>query len=145
MPYLIKSLSDDLSTFIGNATEKELSELEDRFGNMLAVCEEIRSGFSLIRDLFIFTSHRLIYLDYKGVTGIQVEFRSIPFKSLTSWSFESAGPAGISQTLRLWIAGFPKPFKVDFPRDADVQNLEVLIAEAVFMQYDQGQNNLNAL
>ena len=116
---------------IGNANEITTEALPDRFENMLAFNEEIRSGFKIIRDYIVFTNLRLIYSDHQGVTGMKCEDRSFPYRSLVSWSFETAGPTMANKTVRIWLYGIPKPYKLDFPPKYDLIELEVAFAEAL--------------
>ena len=53
------------SAFIGNAGAVSQEDLKKDYGKLLISGEEIELGFKLIRDLFIFTTKRLILMTNK--------------------------------------------------------------------------------
>ena len=75
------------SALLGNAGEVSKQDLKKDYGNLLIDQEEIELGFKLVRDLFIFTSKRLILIDKQGLTGSKIEYKSISYKSITRFSF----------------------------------------------------------
>jgi|GEM_PF-178635 len=131
MKKFLLSFFRDFQTLQGNAVEIEPEKLDEHVQNMLLPNEEIRSVTQVIRDVFVFTDYRLICIDYQGVTGIQTEYRSIPYRSISSWSLETAGPVGISKVLKIWIFGNVKPFKVRISREYETLSIEMAFAEIV--------------
>ena len=79
------------SAFIGNAGAVSQEDLKKDYGKLLISGEEIELGFKLIRDLFIFTTKRLILIDKQGLTGSKIEYKSITYKSISRFSIETAG------------------------------------------------------
>ena len=79
-----------LNHLLGNATEINLSELKEELDTILAQDEELVAGFKIFRDKWIFTSKRLIMIDVQGLTGSKREYHSLPYKSITHFSFETA-------------------------------------------------------
>lgn len=53
--------------------------------------ENVEAAFKLVRDLIVFTEKRLILVDKQGITGKKTEFQSIPYKSISRFSVETAG------------------------------------------------------
>ena len=70
------------SAILGNAGTVSNEELQKNFGILLIEGEIIELGFKLIRDTFIFTNKRLIFIDKQGITGSKTEYKSISYKSI---------------------------------------------------------------
>ena len=79
------------SEMMGNASEIDINEIREDYAKFLASGERIEHAYRLIRDLFIFTDKRLILVDVQGLTGKKTEYLSIPYKSITHFSIETAG------------------------------------------------------
>jgi Bacterial PH domain len=80
-----------LEGLLGNASEVEASKLQTEFAQVLASGEQIERANQLIRDMFVFTDKRLIFVNRQGMTGKKVEYQSIPYRSITRFSIETAG------------------------------------------------------
>jgi hypothetical protein len=80
-----------LDGLMGNASEIDQAKIQGDFARVLAVGEQIEKAYQLIRDLFVFTNKRLILVDKQGLTGNKVEYHSLPYKSITHFSVETAG------------------------------------------------------
>lgn len=61
----------------------------------------IEKAYQLIRDLFVFTNKRLILVDKQDLTGHKVEYHSLPYKSITHFSFETAGHFDLDAVLKI--------------------------------------------
>lgn len=72
-----------LNNLLGNATELNKNEITKEFDEILCPGEEIEKAFNIIRDKWVFTTHRLIIEDIQGVTGRKREYHSIPYRSIT--------------------------------------------------------------
>ncbi|MCI4171035.1 PH domain-containing protein, partial [Bacillus spizizenii] len=56
--------------------------------------------------------------DKQGITGMKTEFQSIPYKSISRFSVETAGRFDLDSELNIWISGAELPdvskqFKID--------------------------------
>ncbi len=58
-----------LNKILGNASEVSTEQLLQKYGRLLVEGEQIELGFSLLRDVFMFTDKRLILIDIQGITG----------------------------------------------------------------------------
>ena len=69
-----------LNHLFGNASEVNINELKNEFGDILIPEEEIVAAFRIFRDKWVFTNKRLIMLDVQGVTGKQarLSLRALP-------------------------------------------------------------------
>lgn len=116
---------------MGNASEINVTEIQRDFANILAPNERIEKAYKLIRDLFIFSNKRLILVDKQGVTGKKVEYHSIPYKSITHFSIETAGHFDLDAELKIWIAGNAIPLQKQFNRSLNIYELQSVLAAYV--------------
>jgi hypothetical protein len=79
------------SSLIGNAGAVDKERLQKDFQQLLTENEKIEIGFKLVRDTFIFTNKRLIFIDKQGLTGSKITYMSITYKSISRFSIETAG------------------------------------------------------
>lgn len=70
---------------------------------MLLEEEKIEAAFAVIRDMMIFTSHRLILIDKQGVSGHQQAILSIPYKSIVSFAIQTLGTFDLNLATELTI------------------------------------------
>jgi hypothetical protein len=75
----------------GNYSEVSVQELAQHYGNYLMPQEKIRMGFKLVRDTFIVTDERLIFIDHQGVTGKKARVASVHLDSIYDVTMETAG------------------------------------------------------
>lgn len=116
---------------MGNASEVSIEEVQKDFANVLASTENIERAYKLIRDMFIFTNKRLILVDRQGVTGKKVEYHSIPYKSITHFSIETAGNFDLDAELKIWISGTQLPVQKQFNKSLNIYELQSVLAEYV--------------
>lgn len=116
---------------MGNASEISVGEIQREFAKILASSERIEKAYKLIRDLFIFTNKRLILVDKQGLTGKKVEYHSIPYKSITHFSIETAGSFDLDAELKIWISGNALPMQKQFNKSLNIYELQSVLAEYV--------------
>ncbi|MNH98227.1 hypothetical protein D3C73_509460 [compost metagenome] len=116
---------------MGNASELNMAEVQREFAHVLARTETIEKAYKLIRDLFIFTNKRLILIDKQGITGKKMEFHSIPYKSITHFSIETAGSFDLDAELKIWLSGSGVPIEKKFNKSLNIYELQSVLAEYV--------------
>jgi len=89
---------------LGNASEVSSEKLQEKYGKVLITGEQIELGFKLMRDVFMFTNKRLILIDNQGFSGKKTEVLSLPYKSMSRFSLESAGTLDLDAELKIWIS-----------------------------------------
>lgn len=94
---------------LGNSKTMPVEEIQTKYGFLLIEGESIDIGFKLLRDLFIFTDRRLILIDVQGMTGSKKEFMSVPYKSMSRFSLETAGTMDLDAELKIWISSENSP------------------------------------
>jgi hypothetical protein len=113
---------------MGNASEINLDALIKEYNKILAENERIEKAYKLVRDLFIFTNKRLILVDKQGVTGKKTEYHSIPYKSITHFSIETAGHFDLEAELKIWISGNALPIEKQFNSSLNIYELQQVLA-----------------
>src|SRR5690606_8302428 len=97
------------SSILGNAGAVSQEELQKEYGKLLIHGEEMELGFKIFRDLIIFTTRRLILVDKQGLTGSKVEYKSVPYKSISRFSVETAGTFDLDAELKIWVSSEQLP------------------------------------
>ncbi len=81
-----------------------------------------------MRDLFVFTQCRLILVDKQGITGKKVGYHSVPYKSISQFSVETAGRFDLDSELKIYISSNPHPITKEFKKGTDIVQLQKLLA-----------------
>ncbi|TMM28665.1 PH domain-containing protein [Polaribacter aestuariivivens] len=89
---------------LGNASEVSNEKLTEKYKILLIEGEDIELGFKLFRDIFMFTNKRLILVDIQGLTGSKIEYKSLPYKSISRFSLETSGTFDLDAELKIWIS-----------------------------------------
>ncbi|BFT69953.1 PH domain-containing protein [Paenibacillus sp. P36] len=116
---------------MGNASELNLADVNKEFAHVLAGSETIEKAYKLIRDLFIFTNKRLILVDKQGLSGKKMELHSIPYKSITHFSIETAGTFDLDAEMKIWISSTHTPIEKKFNKSLNIYELQSVLAEYV--------------
>lgn len=94
-----------LDGVLGNASKIDAAKIQAEFSQILAPGEKVEHAYQLIRDYFVFTDKRFVLVDKQGLTGSKVEYHSIPYRSITHFSVETAGTFDLDAELKIWITG----------------------------------------
>lgn len=120
-----------LQGMFGNAREVNIKELQSDLDVLLIPGESVVRGFKIIRDLFIFTDKRLILIDKQGITGKKAEYHSIPYKSISHFSVETAGTFDMDAEMKIYISGNMTPIEREFKRGTDIEGVQKTLAEFI--------------
>lgn len=120
-----------LDGLMGNASEVNIREIEKEYSNILAENEVIDKAYKLVRDMFIFTNKRLILVDKQGMTGKKTEYHSIPYKSITHFSIETAGHFDLDAELKIWLSGSAVPIEKQFNKSLNIYAVQSVLATYV--------------
>lgn len=122
---------DLLDGLMGNASEVNIQDVQNEYANVLAENEQVEKAYKLIRDIFIFTSKRLILVDKQGMTGKKIEYHSIPYRSITHFSIETAGNFDLDAELKIWISGTQAPIQKQFNKNLNIYELQSVLASYI--------------
>ena len=116
------------NAMLGNASDVDTNEIAEEYEPILAEGETIEAAFKMVRDLYIFTSKRLILVDKQGMTGRKVEYRSIPYRAVTQFTVENAGTFDADSEMKIWISGQAEPLTRELKRGANVEAIQKALA-----------------
>jgi hypothetical protein len=120
-----------LQSFLGNASEINAQELQKDLAATLIEGETVVKAFKLVRDLFIFTDKRLLLIDKQGISGKKAEYHSIPYKSISHFSVETAGTFDMDAEMKIYVSGNPTPIQKEFRRGADIVGVQKILAQLI--------------
>jgi len=120
-----------LDGMLGNASKIDPAKIQQEFAQILAAGERVEHAYQLIRDYFVFTDKRFVIVDKQGMTGSKVAYHSIPYKSITHFSIETAGPFDLDAELKVWISGAPAPFQRQFNKKLSIYEVQAVLASYV--------------
>lgn len=109
---------------VDNSTYR--SKLEPMFVNG----EEIIASFKTFRDGVVFTTKRIFAINVQGITGKKVDYTSLPYSKIQSFSVETAGVIDLDSELELWFSGLGM-VKFEFVAQADVSKICKMISDRV--------------
>ena len=120
-----------LDGMLGNASKIDASKIQAEFSQILAPGEKVEHAYQLIRDYFVFTDKRFVLVDKQGMTGSKVEYHSIPYRSITHFSIETAGAFDLDAELKIWIAGKQLPVQKQFNKRLSIYEVQSVLASYV--------------
>ncbi len=106
--------------------EKGIKKFEDMFQEN----EAIELAYIAKRDRLIFTDKRIVIINVQGLTGKKVEFHTIPYSKITTFSVETSGMFDLDSELKIWVSGL-SGIKIKFIKGLDIKEVGRLLAEKV--------------
>jgi hypothetical protein len=116
---------------LGNASKVDPATVQQEFAQILAPGESVEHAYQLIRDYFVFTDRRFVLVDKQGLTGSKVAYHSIPYRSITHFSVETAGTFDLDAELKIWISGTPEPVQRQFNKRLSIYEVQSVLASYV--------------
>ena len=120
-----------LDGLLGNASKIDPAQIQQEFAKVLVPGERVEHAYKLISDYFVFTDKRFVIVDKQGLTGSKVEYHSIPYRSITHFSVETAGSFDLDAELRIWISGMPAPVQKQFNKQLSIYEVQAVLASYV--------------
>jgi hypothetical protein len=116
---------------MGHASKIDPAKIADEFGQVLASGERVEHAYQVIRDYFVFTDRRLVLVNKQGITGAKVEYHSIPYRSITHFSVETAGHFDLDAELKIWLSGSAVPLQKTFNKRLSIYEVQAVLASYV--------------
>lgn len=117
---------------LGNASKMNIEVAQKELQDVLMPEEKVDLAFKLVRDLLVFTEKRLIIVDKQGMTGKKVEYKSIPYRSISRFSVETSGHFDLDAELKIWISSAELPAEIlQFRSDDSIVAIQKALAQAV--------------
>jgi hypothetical protein len=120
-----------LDSLMGNASKIDNDKIQSEFSKVLAPGEVVEHAYQLFRDYFVFTNRRLVLVDKQGLTGSKIEYHSVPYKSITHFSVETAGTFDMDAELKIWISGSSVPLQKQFNKQLSIYEVQAVLAAYV--------------
>lgn len=76
--------------------------------NFLLEDETVFAVFKTVRDQLVFTSKRIIAANVQGLTGKKVDYTSIPYSKIQTFSVESSGALDRDCEIEIYISSIGK-------------------------------------
>lgn len=67
--------------------------------------ETVIGSYVAMRDRVVFTNKRIISVNVQGVTGKKVDYTSIPYSKIQTFSVETSGTFDLDAELEIWLSG----------------------------------------
>jgi hypothetical protein len=120
-----------LDGLLGHAGKIDPASLQAELARILAPGETVEHAYQLIRDYFVFTDKRFVLVDKQGLRGTKVAYHSIPYKSITHFSIETAGSFDLDAELKIWMTGTPLPIHKRFNKRLSIYEVQAVLASYV--------------
>jgi hypothetical protein len=120
-----------LDGLLGHGSDLSADEVDKQLAGILTEGEAVRIAFKLIRDLIVFTDRRMILVDKQGLTGRKVEYLTVPYRAITSFSVETTGSFDLDSELKIWVSGRADPIQRTMKRGANVLGIQQAIAASI--------------
>ena len=114
-----------------SAGHVDIAGAQAEFQAWLIEGERVLAAFRTIRDTVLLTNLRFIFVDVQGLTGSKKDFQSIPWRSVTRFSFETAGTFDLDAGMKVWVSGAATPLEVKISRKSDPQKIQQLMAQLI--------------
>ena len=121
-----------LSNFLSNSGVLENAKIIEDYGRLLVDSEKIEVGFKIEDDTFIFTNSRLIFIERRKGEDSGIEYISLPYSKITTFSVRSKKSFQAHGVLKIWVNGqeYPKVDK-EFNKSVDVYEVQKILASHV--------------
>lgn len=120
-----------LFTGAKNGDSAENRKLHTEYGQLISDGEIIEAGFTVLRDVFLFTNKRLIIVEVQGISGKQIEYLSIPYSKIMKFSVQSGGSFDLNAELKLWVGSDTIPLEKKFNKDVNIYEVQKVLASHV--------------
>lgn len=80
----------------------------DPINKFLIEEEIVLSAFKTVRDQLVFTNKRIIAANVQGITGKKIDYTSIPYSKIQTFSVETSGVLDRDCELEIYISAIGK-------------------------------------
>ena len=120
-----------LNALLGNASDVDPAEVERDYAHVLLPGEAVEVAFRMVRDLYVFTDWRMLLIDRQGLTGRKVELMTVPYRSITAFSVETAGTFDMDSELKVWVSGQNGPIQRTLKKGANIEGVQKAISAGI--------------
>lgn len=117
-----------ISIFLHNKVEA--TKGVEKFEEMLLETEKVELAYIAVRDRLIFTDKRMIIINVQGITGKKVDFHTIPYSKITSFSVETSGTFDLDAELKIWVSGL-SGIEIKFLKGINIKEVGKFLTEKI--------------
>lgn len=114
-----------------SATDVDAKTADEEFAHVLIPGEKVLAAFRTIRDTVLLTELRFVFVDVQGITGSKKDYQSIPWRSITRFSLETAGTFDLDADMKVWMSGSSAPIETKISRKSDPHKIQQIMAAQV--------------
>ena len=92
--------------------------------------ESIQFAVKTVRDVAVFTDKRILIADKQGLTGKKIEYYSIPYKNIITYSVENAGTFDLDSEIKLILSGGIS-IELKFHKDKNMNQLLLKVYQII--------------
>ena len=131
------------SKLLGCDPEVDLKKIKNELDNVLlpneevtmvfqVKCEDKTIPYKIIRNLFLFTDHRLILVEKQGSCDRKMGYHSIPYTSIAHFSIQTVGRFDLDSVLKIRIIGQLYPLEREFKKGTNIHGIQKTLAHFIF-------------
>ncbi|SMG17346.1 PH domain-containing protein [Marivirga sericea] len=118
-----------LSNFLNKSGVLENTSIIEDYGRLFVDGEQIEVGFKIEEDTFIFTNRRLIFIEVRKGDDSGIEYISLPYSNIDSFSVDSKKSFHAHGFLKIWLHGQQSPrIEKEFNKSVDVYAVQKILA-----------------
>lgn len=92
--------------------------------------ETVLSAFKTVRDQLIFTNKRIIAANIQGLSGKKIDYTSIPYSKIQTYSVETAGTLDRDCELDIYISSIGK-IRFEIRGNFDIVSFNKIVSQYV--------------
>lgn len=108
----------------------KIEEGEKIVREILIKNEIITAAFTSMRDKLIFTDKRIISINVQGISGKKIDYTSIPYSKIQTYSVETAGFLDLDAELDVTISGLGT-IRFELTDTSNIKEICQIISEKV--------------
>lgn len=109
---------------------ENISNGEKVVSELLISGETVIGSYISMRDRVVFTNKRIISCNVQGITGKKVDYTSIPYSKIQTYSVETSGTFDLDAELEVWLSGVGR-VKFEIAGGTDIRALCKSISEYI--------------
>jgi len=103
------------------------SKILSHIPQFLIVDESVLQVFQSVRDQLVFTNKRIIAANVQGIMGKKIDYTSIPYSKIQTFSVETAGTLDLDCELEIYISAIGK-IRFEIKGNFDVVSFNKIIS-----------------
>jgi len=111
-----------------SATEVSIETVQNDFGRILLPDEQVLAAFKTLRDTVFLTNLRFVLVNVQGITGKKIDIQSVPYRSITRFSLETAGTFDLDADMKIWVSSASEPITVKIGPKSDQTGIQQILA-----------------